>query len=965
MPQIQGLEFIITNDITGAVQNIDMLSGALRNFKAAVKGGIGLTTVGKQLKEFDEVLKKIDLSKFAQFTAALSQVGSVSPKLSKSFVTNMAGLGAALQNVSEADVSKLERIGQALSHFPSQLSLTGLGSIGKAVAKGMPTEGYTVTNAQDPTTVEQTGSAMGSLTAAMQRFGAVITPVLGRFGMLMLSFTQFTVGGLAQRVGAAFRGIGTRITGLINSIKRVAFYRLIRSLMRMITQGFQEGLKNLYAYSMAVGTQFAGSMDRLATSALYLKNSLAAMAAPLINALAPAIDFIADKLVNLFNLIAQFISRLSGKATYTAAKKVATTWQGAAENATGGAKKAVDEFRRYVLGFDELNILGSNNDSGGSGGGGGGAGGLSGEDMFEEREIEGSVAKFADRLREAFQNHDWEGLGQVLGEGFNIAVDNIPWAEAGEKVGFAINAIFTTADSFFREADFVRLGESVAEFINSGMAQVDFTKVGGTIAGAVTSGVDTVGGLLGGLNWYGVGKAVTDTLSGFFQTTTDWMNEKDWVTVGEDIVNSAEGFFQGGDWGKLSSSLSETIGTGIRSALQTAGGAIHEIFSGWIERIEKFVQTETDKGRTNVGDVLIDWFTGGLRDFADWLNDNIYSPFGRGLTGNQNFDFREWAHSIFGTFETSDPKWYSDEVHRSAGGYYVADLTEKLNVDVSLGKDGWTTLDDFVGDIHQKPFALGKSGWTTIDNYVGNISQRNFALGKSGWTTLDNYVGNISQRNFQLGKTGWSTIDKYVGNIGTKSFALGKNGWSTLDKYVGTISAKPLSLYKSGWNSLYDYTGTKVDVGVQLYKSGWTDFKSFIGLKNGGIVTQNGAVKFFRSGGWVQGAKAGAFPAYAGGAVNAGSVFVAGEAGPELVAHVNNRSEVLNASQIAQTMYHSTVAGMRAIAGDIASAVSSQINTGTNSQPIVCEVYLDRDKIATAVTRGQQAQNRRYSSTAM
>jgi len=52
------------------------------------------------------------------------------------------------------------------------------------------------------------------------------------------------------------------------------------------------------------------------------------------------------------------------------------------------------------------------------------------------------------------------------------------------------------------------------------------------------------------------------------------------------------------------------------------------------------------------------------------------------------------------------------------------------------------------------------------------------------------------------------------------------------------------------------------------------------------------------------------------------------------------------------------------MASTIAQRMSANGNT-QNEQPIVCEVYLDRDQIATAVSRGQRAQNRRYSSVAM
>lgn len=53
-----------------------------------------------------------------------------------------------------------------------------------------------------------------------------------------------------------------------------------------------------------------------------------------------------------------------------------------------------------------------------------------------------------------------------------------------------------------------------------------------------------------------------------------------------------------------------------------------------------------------------------------------------------------------------------------------------------------------------------------------------------------------------------------------------------------------------------------------------------------------------------------AIPQYARGTANAGSLFIAGEAGPELVGHVGGRTEVLNKSQLASTMYSAVTAGM-------------------------------------------------------
>ena len=51
--------------------------------------------------------------------------------------------------------------------------------------------------------------------------------------------------------------------------------------------------------------------------------------------------------------------------------------------------------------------------------------------------------------------------------------------------------------------------------------------------------------------------------------------------------------------------------------------------------------------------------------------------------------------------------------------------------------------------------------------------------------------------------------------------------------------------------------------------------------------------------------------------------------------------------------------------GDYITSAMLSAQSSSDNQNSVGEVYLDRDKIAEAVTRGQQANNRRYSPTVM
>jgi phage-related protein len=219
------------------------------------------------------------------------------------------------------------------------------------------------------------------------------------FGSLIKGFTT-----LPKLIGGSLinsvKGAIASFNGLFASIQRIAFYRAIRAAIKYITAGFKEGLENLYAWSNQADKTFARTMDSLATSSQYLKNSLAAMAAPLIETLAPAIDFVVGKLVDMFNVVNQFFARLSGAKTYTAAKKVAAVWDDASKKTTNSVKKASAELKKTILAFDEINKLNDPNKSSSSGGGG--SSGSTPKDvsnMFEIRPITDSIDGVMEKLK--------------------------------------------------------------------------------------------------------------------------------------------------------------------------------------------------------------------------------------------------------------------------------------------------------------------------------------------------------------------------------------------------------------------------------------------------------------------------------------------------------------------------------------------------------------------------------------
>jgi hypothetical protein len=96
-----------------------------------------------------------------------------------------------------------------------------------------------------------------------------------------MSFAKHIASGIAtpakMAVGAV-KGLVGKVGDLFRLFKKRAMYRAMNTVISSITKGFSEGTKHVYEYSKAVGTALAPSLDKLATSGLYLKNNMVVIA---------------------------------------------------------------------------------------------------------------------------------------------------------------------------------------------------------------------------------------------------------------------------------------------------------------------------------------------------------------------------------------------------------------------------------------------------------------------------------------------------------------------------------------------------------------------------------------------------------------------------------------------------------------------------------------------------------------
>lgn len=231
---------------------------------------------------------------------------------------------------------------------------------------------------------------------------------------------------------AAEKTVG-KLKGFFHSIVRIAMYRAIRSAIKAITQGLSEGTENLYFFSQAVGSNFAPSMDRLASSMLYLKNGFAAMFSPLVEYFTPLIERLVDRLVDAFNWVQKLFAKLTGKTTWNKAVKVQTTYKEAAKDTTKQVKELREELQ--LMDFDELNnITETQNDNNNA---------KAVEtpkpnpaEMFviEPTEIEPMKGTLWENIKEWWDGIDFYEIGEKIGTAIREWIEGIDWGEVWKSI---------------------------------------------------------------------------------------------------------------------------------------------------------------------------------------------------------------------------------------------------------------------------------------------------------------------------------------------------------------------------------------------------------------------------------------------------------------------------------------------------------------------------------------------------
>lgn len=309
-----------------------------------------------------------------------------------------------------------------------------------------------------------------------------------------------------------------------------------------------------------------------------------------------------------------------------------------------------------VLPFDELNQLTDNSSSSGSTPGTGkgktgtgttpslGLGGITDQIDDALNKEETPINKWAEKIRKAFLNHDWEGLGKTIADMLNIGIrkiyDVISWSNVGPKISAFCNAFTRSFNSLVENIHWDRLGRTVGAGINTlvntfelliGPGGIDFVNIGNKLATGLRGMIDEV-------NWPNLGQVLGsgfmiswNILDGFVQKMSKENNAglTGWEQLGTAVADAMNGAF-----GRISfSKIATTIATGLNGAFQTLAAWTQKFnWDGLVTNISSGINTFIGKFKWKENGTSLNTFiTNLLNALVDIAGETDWESFGRGI----------------------------------------------------------------------------------------------------------------------------------------------------------------------------------------------------------------------------------------------------------------------------------------------------------------------------------------------
>ena len=509
-----------------------------------------------------------------------------------------------------------------------------------------------------------------------------------------------------------------------------------------------------------------------------------------------ALNALMSKLMQAANVFRNFMYVLMGKklkGSQSGVSDIVSNLGGietAGDDASSGLDDATSSAKKLkkalsVLPFDQLNQLADNSDNSGTASKslGSGLGDLADsfagiQDSLDEvlTVDETPINKWAAKIRKAFINKDWQGLGSTIADMINVGMQKIyeviNWNNVGPKITEFTDAFTRAFNSLNTRLDFDLLGRTIGTGINTavntlnqliGDGGIDFGLIGRNIGDGLIGALDEI-------NWTNLGELLGNKfmiswkmLSGFVKR----MSEEDGAGVT--------------GWDKLGSSLGKALNGAVsKISMKDIADSLSGILNGAFRSLTAFTKTVNwDELTNNITEGIstflkkTNWKENGqaLGDFISHLCTALKNT----LTKDTFYEFGQGV----GTFLGELP-W--GEILSTAAELILGGLSSAFNGLVDGLKEDHPLVGSLV-DILGKAFlavnvlkvsGIGELAWNLIDHISEKIIAKENA--KMIAEKLADVLGN-----------GTSGAKEAIKDLGDEAEAAGNGGFTTLAEKIKNL----------------------------------------------------------------------------------------------------------------------------------------------------------------------------------
>lgn len=732
------------------------------------------------------------------------------------------------------------------------------------------------------------------------------------------SFGKGLLNGAKKTITNGIKPLSEGIKQFKNMLKSMITRSILYTAMGAVRDGFGILAKE--------DSKFNKSMSHMYSALMTLKNAFVAAFAPIVETVEPYITVLINMLTQVVTKVTQVLAALTGSSSATIAKKLTLDYAEAMDESSSSTDKATKsnkEFKKSLMGFDEINKLNGEDFSSSN---------SSVSDNFTTQFTTGGANDLAKMIKKAWQDADFTDVGEIISSKIVGMLQGIKWDKiksnafkGGKSFATLINGLFKYTDedgNTLATSIGGTIGESfntLVNFVHGYVSNLNWKNLGNELANGILKTIETV-------EWDDFGATIHDFVVGLFDAIASFFDKLSEEEQQSQVISKAiTDLINGLQLDDITLHLVNAVISIAGFTLSLVGNLLLDLENATIKPVAINIGEFIADKAYNMGEWLDEhicepirkWIWGDGEDSPSWLGRMFSSGLYQGMT--------DWIIEKFEKLSNWISEYIYDPLAEDAEVHSPSKLFARLGAFLAEGL--YNGFRDWVSDKLSNFQERGREIKTSITTGIGNIWSSaqekftNFSQNINTWFSdkkesfktkganlkenIKSGIGNIWSSTSSNFNTYWTNISGWFNGKKSSAQSLGSSITSNIRTGIGDIWSKTSYKFTSFWTSLKNYLGSKT-----LKLSVEWDTTSTLGKALTKVGLQGmPKLSFYANGG---------FP-------NIGELFVANERGAEMVGSLNNRPAVANNQQIENALENAIYRGMMAAGNNSSNSINLNV----------------------------------------